>query len=70
MYAIYPSDGNMKEEYHLVNSQDDIVIDTIEGACEQIQDKFDAFDFQCMENIHSLFPTEQMKYHFINGAEE
>ena len=54
----------MEEEDHLVNFQNDVVIDTIEGTCVQIQDKFDAFDFQCMENLHSLFPAEQMKYHF------
>ena len=58
----------MEEENHLVNSQDDIVVDTVEGTCEQIQDKFDAFDFQCMENLRSLFPVEQMKYNF--GVEE
>ena len=60
----------MEEEDCLVNFHNDVVIDTVEGTCEQIQDKFDAFDFQCTENIHSLFPVEQMKYHFINRAEE
>ena len=68
VYESYTSSGSMEEEYHLVNFQSDIVIDTVEGTCEKIQDKFHAFDFQCMENIHSLFPAKQMKYHF--GVEE
>ena len=57
MYDSYPSNGSMKEENHLVNSQDDIVVATVEGTCEHIQDKFDAFYLQCLENIHSLFST-------------
>ena len=36
VYDSYTSNGNMEEENHLVNSQNDIVIDTIEGTCEQI----------------------------------
>ena len=58
VYDNYTSNGSMEEENHLVNSQDDIVADIVEGTCEQIQDKFDAFDFQCMENIHSQFLAE------------
>ena len=68
LYDNYTSSGSMEEEDHLANFQNDVVIDTVEGACEQIQDKIDAFVFQCMENLHSLFIEEQMKYHFINGT--
>ena len=60
----------MKEEDHLVNYQNDIFIDTIEGTCEQIQDKFDAFYFQCLESLHSLFLAEKMKYRFISEAKQ
>ena len=70
MYDSYSSDGSMKEEDQLVNSQDDTIVDTVEGTCEHIQDKFDAFDFQCLENLHSLFSAKQMKYHFISGAKQ
>ena len=70
IYDNYTSNGSMEEENHVVNSQDDIVVDTIEGTCEHIQDKFDAFYFQFLENIHSLFSAEQMKYHFISGSEQ
>ena len=70
MYDSYSSDGSMKEEDQLVNSQDDTIVDTVEGTCEHIQDKFDALDFQCLENIRSLFSIEQMNYHFISGAEQ
>ena len=70
VYDSYTSIGSMEDEDHLVNFHNDVFIDVVEGTCEQIQDKFGAFDFQCMENLHSLFPIEQMKYHFINGAEK
>ena len=60
----------MEEEEHLVNFQNDVVNDTIEGTCEKIQDKFEAFDFQCMESLNFLFLVEQMKYHFISGAKQ
>ena len=36
MYDNYSSDGSMKEEYQLVNSQDDIIVDIVEGTCEHI----------------------------------
>ena len=57
MYDSYPSEGNMEEEDQLVNSHDDMVVDVVQEILEQIQDNFDAFDFQWLENIHSLFPA-------------
>ena len=70
VYDSYTSNASMEEENHFVNSQDDIVVDIVEGTCENIRDKFDAFYFQCLENIHSLFSVKKMKYHFISGAEQ
>ena len=70
VYDSYTSNASMEEENHFVNSQDDIVVDTVEGTCERIHDKFATFYFQCLENLHSLFSAEQMKYHFISEAEQ
>ena len=56
----------MEKEDQLV----DIVVGTIQEILEQILDNFDAFAFQWLENLHSLFLVEQMKYHVISGAEE
>jgi hypothetical protein len=54
----------------LIDYHDGIVDVYVQGTCDQIQDNLDAFDFQCPENIHALFPPEQMKYHLISEVEE
>ena len=48
-----------------VDSQDGIVV-VAQEICEKIQDDFDAFDFQCSNDVHALFLTESMKHRLIN----
>ena len=70
MYDSYPSKGSIGEEDQLSNYHDDIVVNVVQEILEQIQDDLDAFDFQCLDDVHALFLVEKMKYHLISEANE